>query len=710
MAGVATAAAAVALAFWPSLTLIAGVVGLVLVLAYHDPRAALIAAIGVFLLEGTVKILLAHSGLVFDDALSVGAACLDVALFGAVLAVLARAPRPGVPTAWARLTTAERVVIGAATAWVLLSVVHVVASPSLNTGLSGFRLTHAYIAVAVASAIAFWDASRRDALVTALLWVLGLVLLYACVRGVIGIADVERNYATARGGVISYGGSFRAIGTLSGAIGLTTVAAPAAVFGAVLAVTSPRHRRLALAVAVLGVGAQVASLGRTPLVATVVALAFAAVLLLVVTGTRRRLVGAGIVFATCLVLLAAGAAIASRTSDALSERLEGLAHPASDESMQLRWENWRNRLDQASQDPFGTGLGTVGGTTAGSPQGVVTTDSSYLHVMLEQGFAGVALLLMALFGAVVLIIRRLMRTPEPARGIGLAALAGFAAFLVMMSTAEALEQPGKVLAWALLGLAVAAAWSPGRAEQGPGRAHNAPAEWLSGLRAAALRQSWRQRAAWITVGVVLVCAGVVPALARDSTFDAQAPIAVRGGVVAPGTEPPYLRQLLADPTFQYLTPRRADAVQFNPLGELSLVERARSGAFALRASSPTPARASSLLPAAGKELSAASRRDFRARVTAELQTVTGRRKREQLRGLLESPPTPVRVGPLPTAPEPQRRLDRFADALPGPFPQRADPVPLALVLAGTVLLAWLATLARELSRGGVSAGASPRDA
>ena len=703
--------AAVALAFWPSLTLIAGVVGLVLVLAYHDPAAGLIAAIGVFLLEGTVKILLAHSGLAFDDALSVGAALLDVALFGAVLAVLARAPRPGVRSAWARLTTAERVVLGAATAWVLLSVVHVVASPSLNTGLSGFRLTHAYIAVAVASAIAFWDASRRDALVTALLWVLGLVLLYACLRGVIGISEVERNYATARGGVISYGGTFRAIGTLSGAIGLTTVAAPAAVFGAVLAVTSPRHRRLALPVAMLGVGAQVATLGRTPLVATVVALAFAAVLLLVVTGTRRRLVGAGIVFATCLVLLAAGAAIASRTSDALSERLDGLVHPASDESMQLRFENWENRLDQASEDPFGTGLGTVGGTTADSPQGVVTTDSSYLHVMLEQGFAGLALFLMAVVGGVVLIIRRLMVTPEPARGMGLAALSGFVAFLVMLSTAEALEQPGKVLAWALLGLAVAAVWSPGQAGQGPRRAHNASAEWLRGLRAAALRQSWRQRAAWLTVGVVVVCVAVVPASGRDTTFHVQAPISARDGVVAPGADArPYLIQLLSDPTFWYVTPRRADAVQFDPIYELSLVERAKSAAFALRASSPTPERASSLLAAAGKQLSAASRRDFRARVAAQLKTVTGPRKRARLFGVFKSPPTPVRVGPLPPAPQPQRGLDRFADALPGPFPQRADPVPLALVLAGTVLLAWLATLAVGLSRGGVSAGAPPRDA
>jgi FtsH-binding integral membrane protein len=700
-----------ALVFWPSLVLIVGAVALVLLLAYRDPRAALVVAIGAFLLEGTVKIALAHSGLSLDQALGVGAACLDVALFGSVAFVLARALPSGAGTVWGRLTTPERVVIGAASAWLVLSAFQVLLSPSLHAGLSGLRLTQVYLAVALGSAVAFWGAARRDALVTALLWLLAVVLGYACLRGVIGPAKAEHDFSTARGGVISYGDSFRTIGTLSGAIGLTTVAAPAAVFGAVLAVTRPRHRWLGLAVAVFGIGAQVASLGRTPLVATVIALVFAAVLLLVAAGSRRRVAGASIVFAACLVLLAGGAAVASRSSDRLSERLEGLAHPRSDESMQLRFKNWRRRVDDAARHPLGKGLGTVGGATAGEATAegtkkTVTTDSSYLHVLLEQGFAGLALFLVALLGGVALIARRLMLTPEPARGVGLAALSGFVAFMVMMSTAEALEQPGKVLAWALLGLAIAAGWSRS-ADAQPAALPARGARRLARVRAAAARGSWGQLAAWGALATLLVCAAVVPSLARDRTFSVEAPVSVHGRELIPaGSERSYLRQLLADPTLLYLLPRRADALQFDPPHELSVVDGARSGTLAVRATSPTPARASSLLAATAMELTAASRRDFQARVRAVLEIAEGRRKRAKLRALLRAAPAPVRVGPLPPAPEPRRALDRVAAALPGPFPQRQDPIALALVLIGALLVAWVAALSRDAA----AAGASPSDA
>lgn len=682
--------AVVALAFWPSLTLIACLVGAILALARRHPRAALIAAIGLFLTEGTVKILLAHSGLAFDAAASVGAALLDVALFGSALAVLIRKRPSGVRGTWGRLTVPERFVVGAAVAWLLLSAVQAVASPSFGEALSGFRLTHAYIAIALACAVAFWDAAWRDALVTALVWVLTAVLAYACFRGLVGPADVEYNFAYARGGVVSYGGSFRTIGTFSGAVGLTTIAAPAAVFGAVLAVVSPRHRWPALALAIAGIGAQIASLGRTPLVATVVGLAFAALLLLVMTGSRRRLVGAGIVFAACLALLAGGAAVASLSSDALSERLEGLARPASDESLQLRFDTWQEHAEDAARNPLGKGLGTVGRATEGGSQGTVTTDNSYLKVFLEQGFPGLVLFLAAFFGAVALVARRLMQTPDPARAVGLAALAGFVTFAVMMTTSEALEQPGKVVAWALLGLAVAAGWSRYDSDTHPvGPSLRGLALW-----------SRRLRPVWLIPGALLICAVVAPSFARDSTFTAQAPVSVRGGPVAPGTDPaPYLSELLADPTFQYEAPRRAVTVQFpNSLHELSVVGGPQPGSGLLRATSPTPERASRLLAAAAVELREASRRNLRARLDAELRASEDPRERAELRAALRSTPWPVRVGPLPPQPEPRRAMDRFADALPGPFPQRPDPLTLAVVLAALLLLPWLALLAYRVLR------------
>lgn len=708
-----TVVVVVAVAFWPSLALIALAVGALLIFAQRRPEVAFVAAIGAFLMEGTLKILLAHSGLSFDEAAGVGAALLDLALFGTFLTLLAKRWRWDVRARWSQRTTAERLVLAAAVGWLLLSLVQGLLSPSLGSALSGLRLTHAYAALVLASAIAFWDPARRDALVTGLLWLLALLLLYACVRGVIGPAAAERSFAFARGGVVHYGGSFRAIGTLSGAVGLTTVAAPAAVFGAVLAVTSPRHRRPALFVATFGLGAQVVSLGRTPLVATVVGLGFAVMLLLVATGSRRRVAGAAVLFAGCAILLVGGAAIASLTSDTLSKRLEGLTRPGSDESMQLRFDNWSERLDEASHHPLGEGLGTVGRATEGGGQ-TVTTDSSYLKVLIEQGVPGLGLFLVALVGGVALVTRRVILAPDPARGVGLAALSGFVTFPVMMTTTEAVEQPGKVLAWSLLGLAVAAAWSPGpRSESAPTRAVDTIAQRFRTLRAAAGAQSGRERAAWIVVGAVLIAVVVAPSLARDSVFAARARLFVsREAPIPLSADPgPYLKTLLTDPTFLYLTPSRADSVQFTGvLQELRLVDDATPLGAVMRVESATPARAVRLLDASLQELIAASLRDLRARLGAELQVIGQslpnekrpeqrralRQRRSAILALLGSRPEPIVVRARPRPPEPRRAMDRLAAALPGPFPQRPEPVALAVVLAAALLLAWLARLASRV--------------
>jgi hypothetical protein len=283
----------------------------------------------------------------------------------------------------------------------------------------------------------------------------------------------------------------------------------------------------------------------------------------------------------------------------------------------------------------------------------------------------------------------------------------------MMTTTEALEQPGKVVAWALLGLAVAAGWSrTGLGKQAAGQSLQALAQWFRQLRAAARHQPWRERAAWIALGTVMICAAVLPSVARDRRFTVQTRVSVQGGPVVPGADAaPYLSKLLADPTFQYETALRAESAEvIDSLRELSVPERGRSGVGALRATSPTPARARSILAAAAVELPEASARDLRARVAADLQRVEGLvdstpqgrhhrallRQRSKLRALLASAPQPVRVARIPLAPEPRRDMDRFADALPGPFPQRPDPVPLALVLAGVLLLAWLVQLASRV--------------
>jgi hypothetical protein len=55
-------------------------------------------------------------------------------------------------------------------------------------------------------------------------------------------------------------------------------------------------------------------------------------------------------------------------------------------------------------------------------------------------------------------------TGEP-RAVGFAALAGFVAFVALAFTGEAVEQPGKVVAWGLLGIAAGCAFGGGRGEE-----------------------------------------------------------------------------------------------------------------------------------------------------------------------------------------------------------------------------------------------------
>jgi O-antigen ligase len=125
--------------------------------------------------------------------------------------------------------------------------------------------------------------------------------------------------------------------------------------------------------------------------------------------------------------------------------------------MQLRYETWRRAVRSAASKPLGRGVGTVGGASSPDRAHVVTTDNSFLKVLIEQGVIGVAMFLAAMLSAVILLARRLRAATGDARTLGLPALAGFVTFLGISATGETVEQPGKVVAWVLLGMAVAQA-------------------------------------------------------------------------------------------------------------------------------------------------------------------------------------------------------------------------------------------------------------
>jgi hypothetical protein len=154
-----------------------------------------------------------------------------------------------------------------------------------------------------------------------------------------------------------------------------------------------------------------------------------------------------------------GIQVAAQASPQLRVRAKGILNPFDDESMQLRWKTWKDALRGIGHEPLGHGMGTAGSVSAPTRGKLYTTDNSFLKVLFEQGVVVGALFIWGVLAAIVLLARRLRRLVGEARATGLAALAGFVAFLALSLTGEYVEQPGKVVAWAFLGLAVAVAFA-----------------------------------------------------------------------------------------------------------------------------------------------------------------------------------------------------------------------------------------------------------
>jgi uncharacterized membrane protein YhaH (DUF805 family) len=257
---------------------------------------------------------------------------------------------------------------------------------------------------------------------------------------------------------VAYGGALRAVGSFSSSVGLVSFLAPFSVFALVIGYADRRVRALAWGGAVLALIGVVGSYGRASLIGIALGLVFAVVVLLATAeiSARRKLAAAGLAVAI-LAGLFGGVKLASSGSPQLRERAGGLLDPLADKSAQLRFDTWRRTLRAAVRKPLGHGVGTVGGSSEVRRKGLVTTDNSFLKVVYEQGLLVGAGFLAAIVAAVILLVRRLHAAGRGQRALGVSALAGFVAFLGVSLTGEYVDQPGKVLAWGLLGIAVAMA-------------------------------------------------------------------------------------------------------------------------------------------------------------------------------------------------------------------------------------------------------------
>jgi O-antigen ligase len=207
----------------------------------------------------------------------------------------------------------------------------------------------------------------------------------------------------------------------------------------------------------------IASFVRTAPLAVVGGAVLLALLLLARRGAaRRRGAYAIVVVAAVLVGGYAATQLAGDASPVTKYRAESLADPFSDYSVTSRFDRWGTTLEKVADRPWGTGLGTVGRATLRGHRAVFT-DNSYLKVLREQGVLGGLLFIGGLAGLSAAVAVGLVRRDPLRRPVGTAALVAFSGFLVLMTMGEYIEQPGKVIAWTLLGVALWEAYGDGDA-------------------------------------------------------------------------------------------------------------------------------------------------------------------------------------------------------------------------------------------------------
>ncbi len=495
---------------WPTAAIVAGAVALILALCVRAPAYAFLAALVLYSFEGTIKMRLSVEGAPSPTAF--GAALLDFAFLAALANLVVRDRGRSLVVIWTAATRLERVAAVLLGAWLCLSVVQIPVGGDLVNGLEGFRLTQFYVPALLGGIVV---ASRLGAerLTPLLLGVVVLATVYAAFRGLTGPTFNEQAFAESRTFHTEFGELGRNIGSFTSPIALVSFLAPVAVLCLTLGVFVPGRLKVAWALAALAMVGILASFVRSALAAVVLGAVLLAVLVVLGSegGRRRKAYAVGLV-ALLVGGMFAAAIVAGEVSPQTRVRAENLANPFQDDSVTTRLETWGRTLERVAEEPLGTGVGTVGRATKRGRR-AVTTDNSYMKVLQEQGVLGGLLFMAGLGGLVVLLALRLARIGVTRRSLGTAALTGFSGFLVLMLMGEYIEQPGKLLAWTLLGVA---AWEAiGRGHSGPARERESPARVKAIPRAAAV----------LVVGSALL-AGLV-ALGLTATREKELPVELK---------------------------------------------------------------------------------------------------------------------------------------------------------------------------------------
>ena len=676
-------AGAVLSSLWPMAAAVTAGVGITLFLCFRAPAYAFLCALVLYSFEGSIKMRLSVEEV--PSPLGVGAALLDFAFLASLLALLLQDRGRSLVRVWKAATRWERAAGIAFVAWLCLSVPQILVGGDLVNGLEGFRLTQMYVPAALGGIVV---ASRLGAerLAPLLLGVVCLATAYAAVRGIIGPSFNEQAFAKLRTYNTAFGDVGRNVGSFTGPVSLVSFLVPVAVACLVIGFLSPTHRRLSWAFFALAMTGIIASYVRTALVAVVAGAVLLAVLLMLGSHAqpRRKAYAVGIV----ILVLGGGYAatlVAAEVSPVARERAKNLADPFEDQSVKDRLDTWQESLEKVADEPFGTGVGTVGRATLNNRR-ATTTDSSYVKILQEQGVPGGLLFIVGLAGLFVAAGIRFARLGLASRPLGIAALAGFGGFLVLMLMGEYIEQPGKLLAWTLLGVATWEAW--GREK---GETHrSSPSGWQLRERSTALLARVKRvpAPAGALVAACVAVAGltaVALTASREKDYRATATLSLPvAGIGDPTGTATVATQLLRDtfdnPDFQQALVDRIDFLRPTDVSRRLSVTSQSVGAeweFRLTATGPTVGQTREVARAATSPLLGLS--TFHAQFMkqnelnrmreqlADRNLEKGERQalRRQLRAVDRAPlePTARPVVQQPTASK--KTVDRLSDAVAG---------------------------------------------
>jgi hypothetical protein len=441
------------LATWPLFTMILVALGTVGILAWRAPTWGFVLALTLFGTEGSIKAALSSTTRPLDlSPPAVGAAFTDAALAIGVAGLLVADRGASLRALWARLTLLGRIAAGLLAAWLVASVLQIPLSGDLERALLGFRVTQLYVIAVPAGVVLASLAGQQTK--TLLLVAVSPIVFYAALRVAVGPSSAERLFTAHRPGVTQYGEAIRATGSFSGAVGLVSFVVPAAALAVGLLLSASRRRAWASAVIVCSLAAIVASYTRAALVGLACSTLLALVLIFAVgPQSARRRVTAVAACAALFVVVAGATVVTSTASPQVRQRVDAVLHPESDLSLRMRLDTWDRMVHSSVEHPIGSGLGTVGRASGLGGAATVTADESYLKILYEQGIAVGIVFLAGMLAACAAIVAGLRRCASEARPVGIAALSGFVSFLVLAAFGEYVEQPGKALAWTLLGVA-----------------------------------------------------------------------------------------------------------------------------------------------------------------------------------------------------------------------------------------------------------------